>query len=396
MSWRRRGGARRTGALGTGPCARCLRAVARGTRRLCVVVVLAAATPAAAHEIGTTQVTARLDVRTRQLGGTYQITIETDAEALLEKLEAVADRDPPGATVADLATRWAALEETFRERVAISFDGAASRPTIAFRVTPPQEDLTGAAATILLSGAVPPADVRFEWRYGWTVASYALRVSGPDEASSVIEWLEGGEASRPYAFDARALPARGHLSVARQYLALGLTHIVPRGLDHVLFVLGLFLLSPRWRSVFWQVSAFTIAHSITLGLGMCGVIDVPPAIVEPLIALSIAFVAIENLMRADLHPWRLAMVFGFGLVHGLGFAGVLNALGLPRRDFLTALVSFNVGVEGGQLLVIAGAFALVGWYQGQPSYRTRVVLPASLAIASIAIYWTIERAVVLL
>ena len=167
---------------------------------------------------------------------------------------------------------------------------------------------------------------------------------------------------------------------------------MPNGLDHVLFVLGLFLLNTLWRSVLWQVSAFTIAHSITLALGMYGVIGAPPSIVEPLIALSIAYVAVENLVRSELTPWRVALVFAFGLLHGMGFAGVLTELGLPRGEFVTALVAFNVGVESGQLLVIAAAFALVGWHQAQPSYRRRVALPASLAIACVAAYWTIERA----
>ena len=102
-----------------------------------------------------------------------------------------------------------------------------------------------------------------------------------------------------------------------------------------------------------QVTAFTIAHSITLGLSIYGIVSLPSRIVEPLIALSIAYVAIENLVTRELKPWRLALVFMFGLLHGLGFAGVLRELGLPRDEFLTALLTFNLGVEGGQLTVIA-------------------------------------------
>jgi hypothetical protein len=142
------------------------------------------------------------------------------------------------------------------------------------------------------------------------------------------------------------------------------------------------------------ITAFTIAHSITLGLSMYRVIAVPPSIVEPLIAVSIAYVAIENVFMADLRAWRLALVFAFGLLHGMGFAGALGELGLPRADFLTALVGFNLGVEAGQLTVIALAFALVGWRWGSCSwYRRVVVVPASLAIAVVAVYWTIARIV---
>jgi hypothetical protein len=124
---------------------------------------------------------------------------------------------------------------------------------------------------------------------------------------------------------------------------------------------------------------------------MYGLIGAPPSVVEPLIAVSIAYVAIENIALAELKPWRVALVFAFGLLHGMGFAGVLSELGLPRGEFVTALVTFNAGVEAGQLLVIATAFALVGWLRANPSYRRLVVVPASLAIACVAVYWTIQR-----
>ena len=155
---------------------------------------------------------------------------------------------------------------------------------------------------------------------------------------------------------------------------LGYTHILPKGLDHILFVLGLFLLSPRVKTMLLQVTAFTIAHSITLGLSIYGVISLPWRIVEPLIALLIAYVAIEDLVTRELKPWRLALVFVFGLLHGLGFAGVLRELGLPREEFLTALLTFNLGVEGGQLTVIAMA--------------SLVVAPT---IAAVGLSWTLTR-----
>ena len=160
----------------------------------------------------------------------------------------------------------------------------------------------------------------------------------------------------------------------------------------MLFVLGIYLLSGRARSVLWQVSAFTVAHSITLGLSMYGVVAVSPRIVEPLIALSIAYVAIENIFLSELKSWRVALVFAFGLLHGMGFAGALKELGLPRSEFVTALLTFNVGVEAGQLAVIGAAFLLVGWHCANRAwYRSRIVVPASALIACTAVYWTIER-----
>lgn len=125
---------------------------------------------------------------------------------------------------------------------------------------------------------------------------------------------------------------------------------------------------------------------------MYGWLRAPAGVVEPMIAISIGYVAIENLMVRELRPWRVALVFGFGLLHGMGFAGVLAELGLPRGEFLPALAAFNVGVECGQLAVIGAAFLLVGrWFAEREWYRTRVVVPASVAIACAAAYWTVER-----
>jgi hypothetical protein len=183
----------------------------------------------------------------------------------------------------------------------------------------------------------------------------------------------------------------GRWLVARQYLVLGFEHILPKGTDHILFVLGLFLLGNRLRPLLWQVTAFTVAHSITLGLSLYGVIRLPSSVVEPLIALSIAFVAVENLCTSELKPWRPFVVFGFGLMHGMGFAGVLLSLGLPRKDFATALLTFNCGVELGQLAVIAAAFLAVGWWRRQKWYRPAIVIPASVVIAATGLFWTIQR-----
>jgi hypothetical protein len=246
-------------------------------------------------------------------------------------------------------------------------------------------------ATIVLTGPIPPGAQRFAWSYGWTFASYALTVRGDPSKPAATEWLEGGQTSRPFELTSPKGPA-ARLATAWRYLALGFTHIVPRGLDHMLFVLGIYLLCRRARSVFAQVSAFTVAHSITLGLSMYGVVALSPRIVEPLIAVSIAWVAVENVFFSELKARRLALVFAFGLLHGMGFAGALKELGLPRSEFLTALVAFNLGVETGQMAVIGAMFLLVGWHCAHRSwYRNRVVVPVSALIACTAVYWTVER-----
>ncbi|EGX99928.1 hypothetical protein AZA_89890 [Nitrospirillum viridazoti Y2] len=157
-------------------------------------------------------------------------------------------------------------------------------------------------------------------------------------------------------------------------------------------MLGIFLLTTRLRSILVQVTAFTLAHSVTLGLTMYGVISLPSRVVEPLIALSVAYVAVENILTARLTPWRPLVVFAFGLLHGMGFAGALADLRLARRDVIPALVSFNVGIELAQLSIIAAAYAAVAlWHKDKPWYRRRVVIPASSLIAATGLFWTVQR-----
>lgn len=176
------------------------------------------------------------------------------------------------------------------------------------------------------------------------------------------------------------------------YLDLGYKHILPDGFDHILFIAGICLLSTRIKILLWQATAFTVAHTITLILSMKGIIIVPPAIIEPIIALSIAFIAIENILLSELKPWRILVVFAFGLVHGVGFASSLNELGLPRNAFYTSLLSFNVGVELGQITVISFIyFVFIYWFGEKLWYRHRIVYPFSALIAIIALIWSYQR-----
>lgn len=175
------------------------------------------------------------------------------------------------------------------------------------------------------------------------------------------------------------------------YLKMGFTHILPEGLDHILFVLGLFLLGSNTKALLKQITAFTVAHSITLALATLGLVHLPGRIIEPLIALSIAFVAAENLWTKEVKPTRTAVVFLFGLIHGMGFAEVFADAGLRGSGLVTALLSFNVGVELGQLAVIAMALGVVGWFRQDQRYRKVVVVPASAFIAALALFWTVER-----
>lgn len=178
-----------------------------------------------------------------------------------------------------------------------------------------------------------------------------------------------------------------------RYLHSGFVHIIPLGLDHILFVLGLFLFSLSGRVLFYQISLFTLAHTLTLALSSLGIVRISAQIVEPLIALSIAYVAIETIWaKGRFHLQRALLIIGFGLLHGMGFASVLADFGLPDAQFIPALISFNIGVEIGQLAIIAPLYILMRWLRPPARfYRMIVQIPASVVIASIGLYWTAER-----
>jgi len=181
-------------------------------------------------------------------------------------------------------------------------------------------------------------------------------------------------------------------NVAWFYTQMGFTHILPYGLDHILFVVALCLLNTKLKTIILQATTFTVAHSITLALSATNVIQLPAQIVEPIIALSILFIAVENILFRELKVWRLLIVFVFGLVHGLGFAGVLNEVGLPPDRFYTSLLFFNVGVELGQIAVILIIyFLLIKPFGKKLTYQRRIVYPLSLLISAVAFYWMIER-----
>ena len=335
-----------------------------------------------AHEAEKTRVTLSLSV-----DGSFVLDVANDPMWLLLRLETFAGGlVPAGLTATARDARLAQLGPVFADRIVLFVDGHEVRAESVEYVPPATPE---SLAAFRLSGRMARHAATLRWLYGLVADPYPLEIRQPD-GSSTIEWIRGTNWSGTIDLtNSFTRPTRWE--IARQYLALGYTHILPKGRDHILFVLGIFLLSPRLKPMLLQVTAFTIAHSITLALSIYGVLSLPSRIVEPLIALSIAYVAIENLMTRELKPWRLALVFMFGLLHGLGFAGVLRELGLPRDEFVTGLLTFNLGVEGGQLTVILLASIAVAPFIKHDWYRRRVVIPASLVIAAIAVYWTIVR-----
>ena len=174
------------------------------------------------------------------------------------------------------------------------------------------------------------------------------------------------------------------------FIKAGFEHIIPQGLDHILFVLGLFFSSLKFRSLIIQVTAFTLAHSITLALAAVGVVKLQLSLVEPLIFLSIVWVAIENTMFKQTTKWRPLVIFGFGLLHGLGFAALLTQYGLPKDNFISLLLAFNVGVELGQLAVLIMAFILVRAIFRKSQNKNQLKIPASIIIGLVGLYWFVD------
>jgi HupE / UreJ protein len=347
-----------------------------------VVLIL---TPLAAHPTAETEV-----ILTLAPDGAVDLALTTDLDALVIKLETLAGKAPSG----DLSTlalegRIAALRTTILEHVDVRFDGKPARIDLS-RVDRPR-DRKG-KVTVRLAGRVPAGASTVTWSTSLVYGSYvfAVRSTSGSRQVEAFEWLNGPERSQAYGSGA-IRTATGPSFIWRG-VALGFTHIVPHGLDHILFVLGLFLLAANARTVLLQVSAFTLAHSITLGLALFGLVSVPSAVVEPLIALSIAYVALENLFVTSLTRWRLLLVFLFGLLHGLGFAEALLSLNPPPSQLIGMLVAFNAGVEGGQLAVILMAALLVRTLGLRGAdYRRLIVRPASIAIGLAGAYWLVER-----
>lgn len=177
-----------------------------------------------------------------------------------------------------------------------------------------------------------------------------------------------------------------------QFIVLGFEHILT-GYDHLVFLLGLMIAGASFRAVAKIITSFTLAHSITLALATLDVVRLSPSVVEPLIAASIVYVGIENILRRDLN-WRWLLTFGFGLVHGFGFASVLREMGIGAGGASSAipLVSFNLGVELGQIAIASLALPLIWKLKERPAFVVRYAPACSLLISLAGAFWLIERA----
>jgi hypothetical protein len=256
------------------------------------LMLVAAVRPLPAHDLERSQV-----ALTFAADGSFTLDIANDPDWLLLRLEPFLEDYPdiPKRTAstrltgADRDRRLAALAPVMRDRFVLFVDGRVVTP--ASTVYEPPATATAADGTPLaghyrMSGQVPSSARVLRWFYGIVADPYPLMVTRADGQVST-EWIGGTVWSRPIDLAGQFTPPT-RLAVVRQYLGLGFTHILPKGVDHILFVLGLFFLSTRVGPLLWQVTAFTVAHSITLGLSIYDVVRLPSSVVEPLIALSIA------------------------------------------------------------------------------------------------------------
>ncbi|MBB97177.1 MAG: hypothetical protein CML68_21580 [Rhodobacteraceae bacterium] len=350
--------------------------------------------PSDAHEVSPTIADFTVD------GTEVSFVFRLNAEAFLAgiDLDGLGDTDEAaeGGTYDDLRgldkgsleDRFLPFAEEWIGRVAVEAGGPVALTVTGFDAGPMGDPRLARSSELVVRGDLPAGadEMVLTWPAG--AGTLILRQLGVEEPFT--GYVDGGDSTPPIPLEGGGA-ASGWLVFA-QYIPVGFEHIVPLGLDHILFVLGLFFLSTGLSTLLWQVSAFTLAHTVTLAFGALGWVQVPPSIVEPLIAASITYVALENIFLGHLTRWRPVVIFGFGLLHGLGFASVLGEFGLPEGQFFPALIGFNIGVEFGQLSVIAVAFLAVGmWFGTKPWYRSAIAIPASAIIGLVGAWWFVER-----
>ncbi len=309
----------------------------------------------------------------------------------------------PVALEAELREMWPEIAAL----ITLNGDDVALEPRIEAVRVPDVENLEMPRFSTVTVVADLPPEARTV-TFGWDASLGGLIVRQQGVEGAYTAFLQNGDLSEPIARGGGFDPTAGETFLT--FVLSGFDHIIPKGLDHILFVLGLFFFALAWGPLIWQVSAFTVAHTITLGLATLGVIAIPASwmwLVEALIAISITYVAVENVFRPSMGWLRPAIVFAFGLLHGLGFASVLSDVGLPQGQFVLALLSFNIGVELGQLAVILCAFVLIliaraaanaaplddeeALVRDLPVIYRAVSLVGSLAIAIVGFYWFVER-----
>jgi HupE/UreJ protein len=352
------------------------------------------ALPARAHELGTIQVTA-----TFRQGGTWQVDVAIDEEHI-PKLPA---RRPAGATrfgpiaglTPELRARLGVFLSALADGSTLAFDGHAARPQALAvnRPAPPADDpfAPPPKVTLHLQGEIPPGSRAAAFQTTVPVGRYPAGFLNEGEAIPSRRWQASGEPGQPFPLSPRVVPP-SRLEVLARYLGLGFRRVLPLGAEPILFLLGMGLLSLRLCPFLAQGIAFAAASGLAITASALGGIPLPPRLLGPALALSLLALGVENLLTREPGRLRIALVSAWGLLHGLALSGAFRSAGPPQTLRATALSGFDLGAVAGELAVLAAAFLLLGApYRDRPWYRQRVVIPASLALATLGLYWSVER-----
>ncbi|MBX2825360.1 MAG: HupE/UreJ family protein [Gammaproteobacteria bacterium] len=306
----------------------------------------------------------------------------------------------------ELRTEFTRVQSRFLQAVTPVADGSAGRKILApvfkeLHISPTAGEDDLRRSTLRLTIAIPADAETLQWYWPKPMGELHLQVKSDAGRELLTTVVAEGESSPALKLHQSASMGAGHTFV--NYVRAGFRHILPLGLDHLLFIVGLVILSVRWQDLVAQISVFTVAHTLTLALGSTGVVSISPGIVEPLIALSIVYIAVENVVRSQVSGKRLLVIFLFGLLHGLGFALVLGTLGMSTVTFFIALLGFNIGVELGQLSVAAACLLFIALVFGrrpdsgaersahEARYRRWLVVPVSALIGAVGLYWLVTR-----
>ena len=336
------------------------------------------------------------------------ILAEMDLAAITETTASPVEEIYDELRATDPATLRAELEDFWprmQQRIVIEVDGERILPELVGASIPEVGNFELArVSTLNLRADLPEGDAPV--RVGWAAlyGDLVVRQVGSGE-DAYTAFLSDGDLTEP--LPRLEIRTESAWAVFARYIVVGFEHIVPLGVDHILFVLGLFFFALHLKPILFQVTSFTVAHTITLALASLGLVTIPASIVEPLIAASIVYVGVENIRGRGNVMARTGLVFIFGLLHGLGFASVLGEFGITASHFVAALLGFNIGVEFGQLAVIFGALVLILLAvrlamiaplgaEEQPVRDTQVMYRAvsvvgSIGISVIGAWWTIER-----
>jgi hydrogenase/urease accessory protein HupE len=355
-------------------------ALYRAGARVLAVVAALVALPLHAHLMPAGQGTVRL------VGDSAYVVVAVPASLLR-----IADDNQDGLiAVAEIDRHRAALDALVSQRLQLQAGGEPGRLVFSDLLISHAEDLAGRGADAIAVAR------RYQWAHA--VETFSIQASifepGKPQAQFLVRASFGELHESAVLTPDRADAAffTGPLQVFTRALRLGAEHILI-GADHLLFLLTVLVAGAGWRYWVAVVTTFTVAHSITLGGAVLGVVSAPPALVEPLIAASIVLLALDNIVRGQAKlGHRLFLIFGCGLLHGLGIASVLTESAVSSHNLVATLVGFNLGIELGQLVFVAGALAVLGLFKrAAPGWQHRLVTSSSVVAAVVGSLWLLER-----